>query len=449
MLYCTGIHGGNMMSNNKITPRKLSGFMELPPEKQIIFDNMKDKIKKVFDRNCFMPLDTPVLEYAEILLAKSGGEIDKEIYHFKKGDSELAMRYDLTVPLARFVAMNIDTLNFPFKRYQIGKVYRGEKAQKGRFREFYQCDADIIGNEQLPLVADAECVNIIYEIYKELNINAIVNISNRNILFGLVEDYGYSDKASQILTILDKLNKIGKDNAFKGLCDIGINTNHAEKLIASTLKSGNFDTILKEIELLSKNDTFLKGIAELKELYGYIKAYNIPENKYCLNIGIIRGQNYYTGTVFEAFSVEHPEFSSIAGGGRYDNLAEYYTDKKLPGVGMSIGFTRLFDLLDTHNMLQDSPCYPADVIIIPMGNTINTCLSLATDLKAHDIKAEVNYDERSFKAKLKDANRKEVPYVIIVGENEVATGKYTLKDMKNSEQFNLTKEECINKVKAE
>ncbi len=437
------------MDKKKITPRKLSGFMELPPEKQIIFDEMKDKIRKVFDRNCFMPLDTPVLEYAEILLAKNNGEIDKEIYHFKKGDTEIAMRYDFTVPLARFVAMNSETLTYPFKRYQIGKNYRGEKAQRGRFREFYQCDADIIGNEKLPIVADAESINTFYQCYDALKLNVVIHISNRNILFGFIEELGYQENASEVLTILDKLDKIKVENAIFELNKLGIKNESAQQLINLTNKKGSFDEVLGEIKNFSTADTYIKGINEITELSSYLQAYKIPKDKYVLDIGVIRGHNYYTGTIFESFLLEHPEFGALGGGGRYDNLAQYYTDKNLPGVGMSIGFTKLFDLLDYNGLLQDTPRYPADVIIIPMGDTINNCLNLSTYLREQNIKAEVNYDDRSFKAKLKDANRKEVPYVIIVGENEVATGKYTLKNMRNSEQFSLTKEECINKIKAE
>lgn len=435
-----------MSNNNLITPRKLSGFMELPPYKQIIFDNMLDSIKKVYKNNCFMPLDTPVLEYTDILLAKSGGEIDKEVYHFTKGDSDLCMRYDLTVPLARHVAMNADTISFPFKRYQIGKVFRGERPQKGRFREFYQCDADIIGLDNLPITADAECINLIHETFSVLNLDILIQISNRNVLFGYVEALGLKDKTQSVLTILDKLPKIGKENAFKELVSLEIDKEECDKLISISCLKGDFKDVLTEIKGLSDNLTFQRGVAELEELASYLEAYKIPKDKYILHLGIIRGQNYYTGTIFETLIPSHPEFGVVSAGGRYDNLAGYFTDKKLPGVGMSIGFTRLFDLLDTNNMLGEFPLSPTQALIIPLGNTINSCLELSTFFRSNKIRCEVNYDDRSFKAKLKDANRKGIPFVIIVGENEVANKIYTIKNMYEGVQETLSKEDCLERI---
>ncbi len=434
-----------MQNSDRITPRKLSGFMELMPEKQLIFDNMRERIQKVFAKNCFSPLDTPVLELANVLLAKSGGEIDKEIYHFYKGDTQLAMRYDLTVPLARFVAMNYDKLTFPFKRYQIGKVYRGEKAQKGRFREFYQCDADIIGNEQLPIVADAECINLIAETFKELNLDVEINISNRNILFGLIENLGYKNKTTEILTILDKLPKIGKEKASEWLKEIQLHYSAINLLIEVCNFNNDSDVVLRKIWNYAENETFKKGVSELKELFTYIKAYGIPNAK--LNLGIIRGQNYYTGTIFETYMVGHPDFGAVCAGGRYDNLAEYYTDKKLPGVGMSIGLTRLFDQLDSHNMLGGRELNLTELEIIPLGDTIKHCLELSNYFKSQNISCEVNYDSRSFKSKLREADKKKIPYILVVGENEMATKTYSLKDMVKGTNFNKSKEDCVNTIK--
>ena len=313
-----------MNKQNIIKPRKLSGFMELEPKEQLIFDQMIDKVKKVYLRHGFMPLDTPVLELSEILLAKSGGEIDKEVYRFNKGDTDICMRYDLTVPLARFVAMHSETLHYPFKRYQVGKVYRGERAQKGRFREFVQCDADIIGNGELSLVADAECLKMVDEVFEALNIEIVNQISNRNILFGFIEGLGYGEIEKQILTILDKINKIGKDNAREELAKIAVKEKDIDSLLKIIEKRGNFDKILAETEQLSQNETFLKGIRELKEVYSYVKAMQINEEKIELNLSIIRGQDYYTGTVFEAVMPNHREFGTVCGGGRYDNLASYF-----------------------------------------------------------------------------------------------------------------------------
>ena len=359
-----------MSKDRLVTPRKLSGFMELTPDKQIVFDEMMDKIKNVFKRNCFIPIDTPVLELSEILLAKSGGEIDKELYHFKKGDTDICMRYDLTVPLARYVAMNSENLSFPFKRYQIGKVYRGERAQKGRFREFYQCDADIIGNENLPIPADAECLNLIDKVFKELSIDVITHVSNRNVLFGLCEALGLTEKTSEILIILDKINKIGRDNAKAELIKLGVNEENALTLTEITLKCGDFDQILKEVESLTDNECYQKGISELKELSSLIKVMKI--DNCVLDLGVIRGQNYYTGTVFEAVCPSHTEFGVVSAGGRYDNLAGYFTEKKLPGVGMSIGLTRLFDLLDSNNILPPHPQTMTKLCIIQQGETLES-----------------------------------------------------------------------------
>lgn len=435
-----------MKETTIIKPRKLSGFMELLPNQQLLFDNMINKIKEVYLKHAFLPLDTPVLELSEILLAKSGGEIDKEVYRFKKGDTDICMRYDLTVPLARFVAMNSEILHFPFKRFQVGKVYRGERAQKGRFREFVQCDADIIGNEELSLVADAECLKMVEEVFKNLNINIINQISNRNILFGFIEGLGYIDKVKPILTILDKINKIGRENAKLELKNLDVSDENIEKLIKIIEKRGNFSQILSEIENISINQTFQKGISQLKEVYQYLKAMDINEDKIELNLSIIRGQDYYTGTVFEAIIPEHKEFGTVCGGGRYDNLTSYFSDKKFPGVGLSIGFTRLFDLLLSNNMIKELSTSNIKLQIIPLGNTMTECLSLKNYFSNYFI-TEVSFDNRSFKSKMKDANKQEIPYILIVGEDEVKSNLYSLKDMKNSTQYNFSKEECVKFIK--
>lgn len=435
-----------MTASKLIVPRKLSGFMELPPYKQIVLDEMINKIRSAYQSLGFMPLDTPVLELSEILLAKSGGSIDKEVYNFKKGETDICMRYDLTVPLARYVAMNAEQISFPFKRYQIGKVYRGERAQKGRFREFIQCDADIVGLDNLSLVADAECLFLVDKVFSNLDIQIVNHISNRNILFGLCEGLGYKEQTENILIILDKLLKIGQDNAFKELVELGVNENNANTLINLTKTSGNFDDVINKIENLSNNEIFVKGINELKEISSYLKSFKLDESKYILDIGIIRGQNYYTGTVFEAIIPSHPEFGTVCGGGRYDNLAGYYTEKKLPGVGLSIGLTRLFDLLDQNNMLPDFKQTNLNLQIIPLGDTMIECLNLLSFFQK-DITCEVNYDNRSFKSKMKEANKKQIPFILVVGENEVNSKKYSLKNMTTGEQFNLSKEECLKIIK--
>lgn len=435
-----------MTTKNIITPRKLAGFMELMPSKQVLLDDMKRKIEKIYSSSGFMPLDTPVLELGEILFAKSGGSIDKEVYSFKRGDNEICMRYDLTVPLARFVAMNCDQLSFPFKRFQIGKVYRGEKAQKGRFREFIQCDADIIGQDELPLVADGECLYLVDEIFKEFGLDIVNRVSNRNILFGYCEDLGFKDKTADILVVLDKLDKIGSENILKCLADLGVKEEKGEKLLALTSKKGEFSSVIPLIENLSQNETYQKGVCELKELSSIIEAYGIDQSRIVLDISIIRGHNYYTGTVFEAVMPSHPEFGTVAGGGRYDNLAEYFTDKKLPGVGMSIGLTRLFDLLDQNNMLPPHPETNAELEIIPLGDTLTDCIKLQSYF-SKELNCQLNYSPRSFKSKMKEANKKGVPFIIVVGENEVQSEKFALKNMATGEQELLSKEDCLEKLK--
>ena len=434
-----------MTEKKLITPRKLSGFMELPPYKQVVLDDMIDKIKEVYRKAGFVPLDTPILEYSEILMAKSGGAIDKEVYNFKRGDTDICMRYDLTVPLARYVAMNVNEIAFPFKRYQIGKVFRGEKAQKGRFREFIQCDADIVGLDALPIVADAECISLVDKVFKALKLNILIHISNRNILAGFCEALGYTSISQDILTILDKINKIGKENAVKEMTLLGVKQEDTLKFIELVLKAGPFEEVLESIAHICDNSLYQKAVSELKELYSYLKALGVDDSKYILDIGIIRGQNYYTGTVFEAMSEEHPEFLTVCGGGRYDNLAGYYTDKKLPGVGLSIGLTRLFDLLDQSNLITDYKATNIDLQIIPMGDTLCECLSLQNYF-SQKLVCEVNYENRSFKSKMKEANRKKIPYIIVVGENEVQSKKYSLKAMNSGESWLISKEECLEKI---
>ena len=429
------------MSENKIiTPRKLSGFMELLPEKQVIFDYYMDKIKKVFLDNSFLPLDTPILEYSEILLAKSGGEVDKEVYRMQKGENDICMRYDLTVPLARFISMEKDKLTFPFKRFQIGKVFRGEKPQKGRFRELYQCDADIVGQDNLPLPADAECIRLIFEVFKAIEIEDIlVQISNRNILFGLCEALGYQDKNSQILIVLDKIHKIGKENAFATLVDLGVKKEDAQKLIDITTLSGKFDVVLEKIEDICSNQIYQQGISELKELNTYLKAYNLDENKYQLDLSIIRGHNYYTGTVFETIMPSHSEFGAICAGGRYDNLTSYFSNSQMQGGGISVALTRLFDLLVKNALLTKNVKNNLKVEIIPLGNTISECLKMEAYLKENGIVCQTNYTSSSFKSKMKQANKIGVPYVIIIGEEEVEKQTFALKDMITGNQQMLSK----------
>ena len=432
--------------NKKILPRKLAGFWELEPEKEVVFENMVDKIKSVFATHCFLPLDTPVMELSEILLAKSGGEIDKEIYRFVKGSTDACLRYDLTVPLARFVAMNENTLNFPFKRYAVGKVYRGERPQKGRLREFYQCDADIIGDGSLSLVNDAECVKLYADIFDKLEIPVCVEVSNRKVLYGLVRELGAEEKFNDIAIILDKLDKIGEEEVVSLLKDLSLSDAACKKLVNLVSLCGN-EEILAKAEKLATDEMFLTGLSELKEVCRYLKAMGVSEEKFKINLAIIRGHNYYTGTVFEAYLIGKRQLGAVGGGGRYDDLAGYFTERKLPGVGMSIGMSRLFNLLDSENMLAGEEIKPVKVAIIPLGETLEKSLETCAKLQTEGVKAEVFAEEKSFKAKMKQAGKMGVPYVIILGEDEVKNNVFALKDMTKGEQQTLTYDKLLEIVR--
>lgn len=434
------------MQNRKIVPRKLAGFWELEPEKELLFETMLDKIKQVFLKYAFLPLDTPVMELSEILLAKSGGDIDKEIYRITKGSTDACLRYDFTVPLARYVAMNEGSLTFPFKRFQIGKVYRGERPQKGRYREFYQCDADIIGNEKLSMVADAECICLYKDIFASLGLKGVVEISSRKLLFSLVEDLGLKEKFNQIATILDKFDKIGEKEVSLLLQELDICEKATNSLIKFVSIKGDFENIEKPLNFVSKSTAFKEALEQLKQLDQFLKSMN-AENSYTFNMGIIRGHNYYTGTVFEAYLDGKRNLGAVGGGGRYDDLASYFSERKLPGVGMSIGISRLFDICLQNNLLDSNFTAKNKLSIIPLGDTLNQCLTLCSQIRKEGIACDVMFEEKSFKSKLKDANRLGVPFVVIIGEDEVASGKFAVKNMETGEQKLLSKEELIKQMR--
>ena len=434
------------MSNSKlIIPRKLQGFWELMPKQQMLFSEFLNKIEDVFKNNCFVPLDTPVLEYSETLLAKSGGDTDKEIYRFTKGSTDMCMRYDLTVPLARFVAMHKEELSFPFKRYQIGKVYRGERPQKGRFREFYQCDADIIGNETLSLVADAECISLFDKCFKALNLDIEIEVSNRKIIAGYIQEINKEDKTTEILIVLDKLAKIPLEEAMLQLKEIGLSETESEKIIKLTKTTGNIETITENLNNFSQNQLFNDGVSELVETDKHLKAFGVKSVVY--NLSIIRGHNYYTGTVFEGFFKNDKSLGAVGGGGRFENLCSYFSEKKMPGVGMSVGVTRLFDLLTKQNYFDLAKTNEIECAIITFDDTLENGLSLTSKLRELGVKADCLYENKSFKSKMKEANKRQIKYVLIVGEDEVKNQKYTLKDMTTSEQSQLSIEQIVEKIK--
>ena len=419
-----------------IEPRTLPGFMELLPNEQILFEQMKQKIEKTYQKFGFLPLDTPILELSEILLAKAGGETEKQIYSFKKGDTDIAMRFDLTVPLAKYVAKNYGNLSFPFRRYQIGKVYRGEKAQKGRFREFYQCDIDIIGDGELSTINDAEIPSVIYNLIKELGFDDFtIRINNRKILNGLFEYINQKDNSVEILRIIDKIEKIGKDAVIEELEKIGVSKEATEKIISFIEIEGTTDEKLQKLQDLNiKNEIFETGLKELTEVVHYIRMFGVPDTNFKVDLTIARGLDYYTGTVYETFLNNYRELGSICSGGRYENLAEYYTDKKLPGVGISIGLTRLFYKLNELGLIKAEKTSMSDVLVIPMVEDLSKPIMLANSLREKDIITEIYLNDKKLKAKLKYADKLQIPYVIIIGEDEINSGVVSVKNMATGEE---------------
>lgn len=420
----------------RIEPRTLSGFMELLPNEQILFNQMKEKIQKTYEKFGFLPLDTPIIESAEVLLAKAGGETEKQIYRFQKGDSDLALRFDLTVPLAKYVAKNYGSLSFPFRRYQIGKVYRGEKVQKGRFREFYQCDIDIIGDGELSILNDAELPSVIYTVFKKLGFdNFTIRMNNRKLLNGLFEEIGQKENSTEILRIIDKIDKIGKETVQEELIKLGVEKDHVEKIMAFILIKGNNQEKLQQLENLKiQNEEFNQGLEEIRQVLKYVGIFGVPEKNYQLDLTIARGLDYYTGTVYETFLNDYRELGSVCSGGRYENLADYYTDKKLPGVGISIGLTRLFYKLNELNLIKAEKKSVADALVISMVDNMEIPIKIATKLRSQGKKIEVYLNNKKIKAKFKYADKLEIPYVIIIGEDEIANNTVKIKNMQTGEE---------------
>ena len=437
------------MADNKIEPRTLPGFMELLPNEQILFNQMKEKIQKSYEKFGFLPLNTPIVELADVLLAKAGGETEKQIYRFNKGEHDLALRFDLTVPLAKYVAMHYGELSFPFKRYQIGKVYRGERPQKGRFREFYQCDIDIIGDTELNCLYDAELPNVIYTTFKELGFSDFtIHINNRKILNGLFSNLGLTDISADIMRIIDKIAKIGKDNVIKELSDINISEQAISTIMNFILFEGTNNEKIDMLNNLNINDEmFTKGLSELKEVISCMRLFGLPEENFVIDLTIARGLDYYTGTVYETFLNDYPELGSVCSGGRYDNLAEYYTNKKLPGVGISIGLTRLFYKLNELNAIKYTKKSIADVLVVSASDDISVCLLIATELRNSNINTEVYMENKKIKAKFKYADKLNIPFVIILGETEIETNTVSLKNMLTGEQIQTDLKNAINIIK--
>ena len=436
-----------------VQPRTLSGFMELLPARQAQFDRMADTLKKTYALYGFTGLDTPLIEASEVLLAKGGGETEKQIYRFSKGDTDLSLRFDLTVPLAKYVAQNYGQLTFPFRRFQIGKVYRGERAQRGRFREFYQADIDIIGDGKLDISNEAEIPSIIYKAFTAMGLKRFqIRVNNRKILNGFYAMLGLTEKSGDIMRTVDKLDKIGADKVRALLIgeEIGLTDAQADEILKFIAITGSNAEVLTALEgYRGRHELFDLGLDELNTVTKYLSAFGVPESHFAVDLTIARGLDYYTGTVYETTMLDHPEIGSICSGGRYDNLAEYYTDKQLPGVGISIGLTRLFFVLEDQGYLNDAlNTAPADVLILPMTEDLSPAIALATRLRAAGIRTQIHAEQKKFKQKLSYADKLSIPYAVFLGEDEINAGVVAVKDLKTGEQVKLPADEAIAHVTA-
>ena len=426
----------------KVQPRTLSGFMELLPRQQMVMERIMEILRETYSLYGFTPLDTPVIEASEVLLAKGGGETEKQIYRFTKGDADLALRFDLTVPLAKYVALHYNDLSFPFRRYQIGKVYRGERAQRGRFREFYQADIDIIGDGKLDVTNEAEIPAIIYQVFTRLGLHRFqIRVNNRKILNGFYAMLGLTDKAGDIMRTVDKLDKIGAEKVRDLLTaeDIGLTADQAGEILTFISIQGSNQQVLSALESYrGRNEVFDQGLDELHTVVKYLSAFGVPEKNFAVDLTIARGLDYYTGTVYETTMLDHPEIGSVCSGGRSDNLAESYTDKQLPGVGISIGLTRLFYVLQEQGMLNEAlNSAPADALILPMTGDLGPAAALATQLRQAGVRTQLYTEQKKFKQKMTYADRIGVPYVLFLGDDEIAQGTVSVKDMATGEQVAL------------
>ena len=436
----------------KMTPRTLSGFMELLPQPQQQMERMMDILRRTYSLYGFTPLDTPVIEASEVLLAKGGGETEKQIYRFQKGDADLALRFDLTVPLAKYVALHYNDLSFPFRRYQIGKVYRGERAQRGRFREFYQADIDIIGDGKLDITNEAEIPAIIYQTFTSLGLKRFqIRVNNRKILNGFYAMLGLTEQSGDIMRTVDKLDKIGAEKVRTLLVDeCGVSADSAGEILKFIAITGGNEQVLAALESYrGRNEVFDEGLDQLNTVVKYLSAFGVPAENFAVDLTIARGLDYYTGTVYETTLLDHPEIGSVCSGGRYDNLAEYYTDRQLPGVGISIGLTRLFYVLGEQGLLNpDLPTAPADALILPMTEDLSAAVTLATRLRDAGIRTQLYTEQKKFKAKMQYADKLGIPYVIFLGEDEIARGECSVKELRTGEQVSLPVDGAIAHIRA-
>lgn len=426
------------MKKNIIKPSILPGFMELLPDEQKIFNDIVSKITKVYEDNGCFAIDTPVIEKAEVLLAKSGGETEKQVYEFQKGKNNLALRFDLTVPFARYVAQYYNDLVFPFKRYQIGKVYRGERNQRGRYREFYQCDIDVIGKEKLSIDNDAYVISLASKAFKAIGLKDYkFMISNRKILKGIINELEI-ENANEVMILIDKYDKVGREVFIEELRSLigEEKSKYLNKVIE--IKGSNKERIDELSKLAVKDEIFTQGIDELKKVSTILTILGVEENEFEINLKIIRGLDYYTGTVFETILIGNEGYGSICSGGRYDNLAEKYTNNILPGVGISIGLTRLFFVLKEIGFVANYKVEnKLDYLILPIGDTIEYCAEVMKYLQEKGKKVTVYFENDSLKKKMNYANKIGAQNVILIGEDEVKKNVVSVKNMESGESRNI------------
>lgn len=430
-----------------VKPTILPGFMELTPKEQIAFNRMYDIIRQTYEDFGYLPIDTPVIEKTEVLLAKGGGETEKQIYRFQKGDTDMSLRFDLTVPLARYSAQHFSDLEFPFKRYQIAKVYRGERNQRGRFREFYQADADVIGNGKLSILNDAEMPAIIYTIFKRFDFGDFtIRINNRKLLRGFYEAIGI-ENTGEVLRIIDKLDKIGLDQVKESLSEIGVSVEQMNKIVDFIQMNGTSGEILNRLdEMPVEGELYRQGLSELRKVLSLLPAFGVSERYFKLDLTLTRGLDYYTGTIYETYLNDYPSHGSVCGGGRYDNLAGYYTTQVMPGVGISIGLTRLFYQLNEAGLIQKEENSLIPVMILPMEGFEAEAIEVSKELRTVSIANCIHYEDGKLGKRFAYADKLGIPYVLILGEEEAKSKIYTLKDLRSGEQYRMKVSEIINKL---
>lgn len=444
-----------------IAPRTPPGTMELSPRRQVAFQRMLDVIRRGYERFGFLPVETPVFELSDVLLTKSGGETEKQVYFVQSTGAiqqghkpELALRFDLTVPLARYVAERERDLAFPFRRYQMQRVYRGERAQRGRFREFYQCDVDVVGKDSLPLICDAEPPAVIHHVFTELNFGGFtINVNNRKILLGLLQGLGVGEPERRALVLreIDKLDKLDRDKVRANLIGEPLNVDEdaADSILSLIAEKTETDETLARLRAMNVDDPlFLQGVAELAEVIDGMRALGVPDSSFRINLAIARGLDYYTGTVYETFLNDHPGIGSVCSGGRYENLAGYYTKSKLPGVGISIGATRLFYQLSEAGLIDDGGA-TAQVMVAQADPSMRAAaFAAAAALRAAGVNTEVNLDGGKLAKQFKYADKIGVPLVAVLGPDEYARGAVTLKSMTTGEQAEVPLAELPQRVAA-